>query len=37
MSIAAEMQNLMKRWQAFGLSQRAFTAEQGVGYSRVHY
>jgi hypothetical protein len=34
MSIAAEMQDLLEHWQRSGLSQRAFTAEQGVGYSR---
>jgi hypothetical protein len=37
MSRAAEMRGLIKRWEASGLSQRAFTEQEDVSYSAFQY
>ena len=37
MSRAVEMQELITRWEASGLSQRAFAEQAGVAYSAFQY
>ena len=37
MSRTVEMQRLMKRWEASGLSQREFTEQEDVSYSAFQY
>ena len=37
MSRAVEMQDLIKRWEVSGLSQRAFAEQEGVAYSKLLY